>query len=247
MIGKLESLKDVNWESLLVEMPLHELIELCRSTSFIGTVNWTMLPHMTELWQHLLDDVLATIKFAQPPIIFFDLADPEKRALTDIKAALKTIQRFNRSCRAILGLNRKEASEIATALELKLANSASQASLAEITQAIAQTLGIYGVVVHPTDQAACMVDGQFAMVNGPYTSHPRLTTGAGDNFNAGYCFGQILGFSALESLILGVGTSHRLKGVKWDTARRMIITWVITLPISALMASLFYFILNLIF
>ena len=51
----------------------------------------------------------------------------------------------------------------------------------------------------------------------------------------------------ISSSILGVGASHRVKGVKWGTAQRMLITWVITLPISASLAALFYYILNLIF
>ena len=41
----------------------------------------------------------------------------------------------------------------------------------------------------------------------------------------------------VSSSILGVGASNRAKGVKWNTAQRMIITWVITLPISALLAD----------
>ncbi|EUJ21010.1 anion permease [Listeria aquatica] len=49
----------------------------------------------------------------------------------------------------------------------------------------------------------------------------------------------------ISSSILGVGTAHRIKGVKWDTAQRMIITWIITLPISAAVAALMFFILNL--
>ena len=32
----------------------------------------------------------------------------------------------------------------------------------------------------------------------------------------------------VSSSILGVGASNRAKGVKWNTAQRMIITWVIT-------------------
>lgn len=48
----------------------------------------------------------------------------------------------------------------------------------------------------------------------------------------------------ISSSILGVGTAHRVKGVKWDTAQRMIITWVITLPISATIAALIFYILN---
>lgn len=50
----------------------------------------------------------------------------------------------------------------------------------------------------------------------------------------------------VSSSILGVGSSNRIKGVKWNTAQRMIITWVITLPISALLAALIYFVINLV-
>lgn len=48
----------------------------------------------------------------------------------------------------------------------------------------------------------------------------------------------------ISSSILGVGTAHRVKGVKWDTAQRMIITWVITLPISATIAALIFYVLR---
>ncbi|MET1029428.1 inorganic phosphate transporter [Domibacillus tundrae] len=51
----------------------------------------------------------------------------------------------------------------------------------------------------------------------------------------------------ISSSILGVGTSHRVKGVKWDTAQRMLVTWVITLPVSATIAAICYYILNIFF
>lgn len=50
----------------------------------------------------------------------------------------------------------------------------------------------------------------------------------------------------ISSSILGVGSAHRIKGVKWGTAQRMLITWVITLPISATLAAIFYYLLSLI-
>lgn len=51
----------------------------------------------------------------------------------------------------------------------------------------------------------------------------------------------------ISSAIMGVGTAQRVKDVKWGTARKIVITWVITMPISAIMAAGFYFLLNLFF
>jgi PiT family inorganic phosphate transporter len=44
----------------------------------------------------------------------------------------------------------------------------------------------------------------------------------------------------ISSAIMGVGSAKRFNSVRWDTAERMVITWVITLPVTALLASLIY-------
>ncbi|MEH7107658.1 inorganic phosphate transporter, partial [Bacillus sp. JJ1764] len=72
-------------------------------------------------------------------------------------------------------------------------------------------------------------------------------TGASIIFGATFIHLPVSTTHVISSGILGVGASHRLKGVKWDTAQRMLITWVITLPITAIFAALVYLILNLIF
>lgn len=51
----------------------------------------------------------------------------------------------------------------------------------------------------------------------------------------------------ISSAIMGVGTAQRVKGVKWGVARKIITTWIITMPIAATLAGLCYIILNLIF
>jgi inorganic phosphate transporter, PiT family len=72
-------------------------------------------------------------------------------------------------------------------------------------------------------------------------------TGAAVIFGATFIHLPVSTTHVISSSILGVGASHRLKGVKWNTAQRMLITWVITLPISALIAGLIYFLLDAIF
>jgi PiT family inorganic phosphate transporter len=64
-------------------------------------------------------------------------------------------------------------------------------------------------------------------------------------FGATYIHLPVSTTHVISSSILGVGSSHRIKGVKWGTAKRMVITWIITLPISATLAGLIYYILNL--
>jgi PiT family inorganic phosphate transporter len=66
-------------------------------------------------------------------------------------------------------------------------------------------------------------------------------------FGATYIHLPVSTTHVISSSILGVGTSHRVKGVKWDTAKRMVITWIITLPIAAILSAIIYFILSHIF
>ncbi|MFD0048644.1 anion permease [Actinomycetes bacterium NPDC127524] len=72
-------------------------------------------------------------------------------------------------------------------------------------------------------------------------------TGAAIIFGATFIHLPVSTTHVISSSILGVGSAHRIKGVKWGTAKRMVITWFITLPISATLAAAIYTILNLIF
>jgi inorganic phosphate transporter, PiT family len=51
----------------------------------------------------------------------------------------------------------------------------------------------------------------------------------------------------ISSAIMGVGAAQRVKGVKWGVAQRIVLTWIITLPISALIAGFVYQVLKLFF
>ncbi|MCJ7689858.1 MAG: hypothetical protein MUO60_11140, partial [Clostridiaceae bacterium] len=210
MIGKLDSLNDVNWENIKKIIGIPKLTELINDSSLFGLENWTMLPHMSSIWRGIIEEVLPNIDNSKGKrFMFFDLADPEKRTNEDIIEALQLIQEFSIYFNVILGLNFKEAVEIAEVLGLngyKFDNS-DKISLKELSVLISNELNIYCLVVHPTIEATAVVGDNYYHVDGPYTANPILTTGAGDNFNAGFCLGQILNLSPEQSLILGVGTS----------------------------------------
>ena len=64
------------------------------------------------------------------------------------------------------------------------------------------------VVIHPRRGAAAATsDGPSRWFAGPFVNEPKISTGAGDHFNAGFCLGRVLGFDLNESLCTGVATS----------------------------------------
>jgi sugar/nucleoside kinase (ribokinase family) len=42
---------------------------------------------------------------------------------------------------------------------------------------------------------------------GRYVKEPRISTGGGDNFNAGFCLGLLIGLSMEESMITAMANS----------------------------------------
>ena len=44
-------------------------------------------------------------------------------------------------------------------------------------------------------------------MNGPFTAKPKISTGAGDHFNAGFVVGRLLGLGVAHSLQLAVAAS----------------------------------------
>ncbi|MCX7570712.1 inorganic phosphate transporter [Tumebacillus sp. DT12] len=51
----------------------------------------------------------------------------------------------------------------------------------------------------------------------------------------------------ISSAIMGVGAAKGFNKVKWDVAGKIVTTWIITLPITAVLAALIYWLLDLLF
>jgi len=208
MMGKHSSLKDLTWDSFKEKLGgTSQMAKIISECHLFGMENWTMIPFMSEIWDGLIAEVFPLLPDkAEKPLAFFDLADPEKRTREDILRAMKLIGKFEEKFRVILGLNEKEVYEIANVFDIKT-DDADSDNLKNATTAVYKAMGIYCLVVHPVKSACCVVGGEYFYTDGPYCQKPKLTTGAGDNFNAGFCLAQSLGLDPLSSLTLGVCTS----------------------------------------
>jgi sugar/nucleoside kinase (ribokinase family) len=205
MLGKLTPLNDVNWPNLLAHVGQDRLTEFVRRSSLVAMNNWTMLTHMSDIWSHLQTDVLPHLP-RENRRFFVDLADPEKRSREDLHGALQLLTGFQSHADVTLGLNLKESQQISTALGLAPAAD-TDAAIEQSARAIRGKLDLACVVIHPRRGAAAATANESAWFTGPFTFTPKISTGAGDHFNAGFALAQTLGLPLDQSLCTACATS----------------------------------------
>jgi sugar/nucleoside kinase (ribokinase family) len=207
MVGKHSSLKDVNWTNIESRFGKDKFTRTLAASDIVAFVNWTMLPYMSGVWEAVLKDVCPALSGGPRRTLFFDLADPEKRRPADLRHALDLIVGFEKFFRVILGLNEKEAHEIAKVLDLDTSRAGARDGLCALAQALHQRLPVSTLLVHPTHYALAVNQNTVSIADGPFTPKPKITTGAGDHFNAGFCLGKLLGLEDPAALLAGVATS----------------------------------------
>lgn len=224
--SKLEPLKDVNWENFTRQISPADFARLLDESSFIGFENWTLVVNMTGLWKGIIADVFPLMENKTRRKLFIDLADPEKRTEEDIREALVCLEKFENKFEVTLGLNEKEAYEIAQLFQKERGEFR---NIVETTEFLKEHIQISTIVVHPVKQAcAAGKEGSF-LVDGPYCREPKLTTGAGDNFNAGFVLGQMLGFGLKECLLIGTANSgfyvRAARSANFEELQKFIVDW----------------------
>lgn len=194
---------EFDWELIKTRLGLSSLKESISNSRLLAIVDWVNLPKASDIWKGLLEDIIKGNKgFCDK--FFFDLCDPSRKSREEILEVLEIISLYKPYGEVVLGLNQNEANKIYQALTDE---DPSGLSLIKIGKSIFDQKYVHRLLIHPTDYSISFADEGISIMPGRVVERPKVLTGAGDNFNAGFALGWMLGFEISNCLLLAMATS----------------------------------------
>jgi sugar/nucleoside kinase (ribokinase family) len=200
MLNDSRAFEGLDWSSVARTVGARRLGGLAQGSDLIALVGWANMPQATDLWRGLLEEALPAGNPGTPKKIFVDLADISRAGAPELLELAALLRRYRSRGAVALGLNENEALKLAERLGLGLG----AVPLEELTRKLYAALGLDLLVIHPR-AGACVVDLEgVRSVPGRLVEKPLLSTGGGDHFNAGFCYGWLLGLPPVAAARLGV-------------------------------------------
>ncbi len=194
---------NLTWEGIKDLIGKDQIREMLSGKQLISFVNWSEIENSSQIWKGFLDDILPDIKNTEPkPFFFTDFSDCSRKSEEEIKNAIYLLGRFRNYFKVSLSLNQNEAALIARALELN-----ENVSDEEFVKSLFAKCNTDTLVIHRVNDALAYNGETFEKCDTFFCREPKILTGGGDNFNAGYCYTLFEDFNLFESLVVANAVS----------------------------------------
>ena len=190
MLADSTSLNSLDYSTLISHVNEDQLKKLVKHASVIALVNYCGITQAYDLWEGFLRYIAMPGK-----MWYFDLADPSKYPPEHLIRCLCLLRAYRDYGEVVLGVNRNEAEYLIRALDILEPSEI-------VRQGYVDTL-----LVHPREGVHVIDTSGEVFVKGRLVEHPKVSTGGGDHFNAGYCFGIMQGMNKTEAAALGTRVS----------------------------------------
>lgn len=203
MFSQREFFDKMDWDWIKSKLSIEDLKNYFLNTDLVCLINWTCIIYLNNIFRGILDDIFCGTAKNKSRIYFFDLADFSNRSYSDIVEVIKLINEFNDYNRVVLSLNENEAMLMYEALF----KASPSSPIKEIGELIYKELKIDSLVIHTLNNALAWDEKSFSESPSLFIKKPKLSTGGGDNFNTGLCFGLLMGLDLASAAYFGNATS----------------------------------------
>jgi hypothetical protein len=197
MLAETEMLDRINWKRLVSVFGEEKLFSLIHEADIVGFTNWSGLSKSNDILEGILGILSGPFK-DKKRLCFFDLADPSGKSAEQFRDFFRLMERLSSWFDIILGLNRKETVFVYNNFFNCRAGSFDETMAIKLAEAMA----LKEVVIHGAGLAAVADKKNYRAIRGMTIQPPVILTGAGDNFNAGYCLGKLCGLDITSCLYL---------------------------------------------
>jgi len=194
MLGCNGDVDKLDFETLKSRVGVKKLQSWLENADAAAFLNWSELPGCTSIWKGLLEEVLPSINNSREKWLMLDISDCSRRTSEEIREMLSLMCRFNKYYKVVFSLNYNESLVICDALGLSSQTPEQAASL------IFESINIELLVLHLLNGAVCVDNTDAVLIPAKRVDKPFLSTGGGDNFNAGLLWSLLSGLSHKDAV-----------------------------------------------
>lgn len=203
MLGLYDDLQKLDWSTFKSILGTEKLTKFFEESNLTGLVNFAAITLFNDIMRGIIDEVISKLPVDKNKYLFFDTADVSKRDSKDILKLVDIMKEFNQYRKVIVGLNASEAITFYKAIF----NKEETPDIKTIGDELYEALECDILVIHTLMDAMAWEKYEFAQAPSLFVNHPKLSTGGGDNFNAGLCFGFLLDMDLENALYVANATS----------------------------------------
>lgn len=205
---------NLTWEGIKDLLGIERIKLLLSGKQLISFLNWSEIENSSLIWKGVLDEILPSIVQTElRPFFFTDFSDCSRRSKKDIRFAVDLLGRFRNYFKVIISLNQNEADLIARALDLQECISDE-----ELVNRLFRVCNSDVLVIHRTKDSLAYDGVAYEKCDTFFCEEPKILTGGGDNFNAGFCYTLFHDFNLFQSLLVAnaVSGSYVKTGISPD-------------------------------
>lgn len=196
MFSNCNVLNNLNWDLLKEVIGLDALIQFFNSNDLLCLLNWSEIKGTTSIMKGILEEVFPEINLKNKTV-FFDLADFSNRDKKEVETVIELINEFAKHTKVVLSLNKNESQILHDILFEETQN-----NFYEQGKKIYKKLSIAVLVIHNVKETHVFENDSEAKASPELIRNPMISTGAGDHFNAGFCYGLLADLELKECLVL---------------------------------------------
>lgn len=203
MLADNDGINEIDYELLVRRLGEEKLYQMIEAADMISLMNWSEVPGCTKIWQGILERIFPKLPETGKKKMFIDISDCTRRAPEEIQKMLDLMREFSAYCEVTLSLNKNEFELVCKVLGLK----SSADEMEKSGERLREICKLERLVVHLLDGAYAFTGEKSAFAPNRYVEKPMISTGGGDNFNAGLSCGLLLGLDIRSAMLMANAVS----------------------------------------